>query len=140
MTEFKKTLAFGILAIVVPLGCGDKQNPLGDYQPPGNTAGAPGTGGDTGAGGGGAGGASGVSYADVIAPMMTQSCAVSGCHAGASPIMGIGLDTYDKVKANASAANAAIQSGIMPIPPGANLTSTDKQNFQDWVSAGAPNN
>jgi hypothetical protein len=143
MTEFKHALAIGILAIVATPGCGDKQNPLGDYQAPGSTAGAPGTGGTAGgggSGGGGTSGTSGVSYADVIAPMMAASCALSGCHAGASPTVGIGLDTYANVSTHASAANSAIQAGIMPIPPGANLTATDKQNFQSWVSAGAPNN
>lgn len=82
----------------------------------------------------------GVSYAQTIAPMMAQSCTLSGCHGGSSPVMGIGLDTYDKVVANAGAASSAIQSNSMPLDPGVALTDTDKQNFQDWVNAGMPNN
>jgi hypothetical protein len=80
------------------------------------------------------------SYSKTIAPMMTASCALSGCHAGSSPNLWMGLDTYANVKANAAAANSAIQAGAMPIGAGVALTAADKKNFQDWVSLGAPNN
>jgi|GEM_PF-5743907 len=125
MTRFASTTIASALSAALLLGCGDKQNPAGDYG-----------------GGGGAGGSTstGVSYAQTIAPMMAQSCTLSGCHGGSSPVMGIGLDTYDKVVANAGAASSAIQSNSMPLDPGVALTDTDKQNFQDWVNAGMPNN
>jgi hypothetical protein len=42
------------------------------------------------------------------------------------------------VKANASAANSAIQNGIMP-PSGA-LSSANKLLFQTWVNQGELNN
>jgi uncharacterized membrane protein len=80
------------------------------------------------------------SYSKTIAPMMTASCALSGCHAGSSPSLGIGLDTYANVKANAAVADSAIQAGAMPIGAGVALTAADKKNFQDWFSLGAPNN
>jgi len=132
MVRFASTLIVGLISTTLLLACGDKQNPLGDYQTPGSSGG-------TGGGGGGAGGSTGVTYSQTIAPMMAASCAISGCHAGASPMMNIGLDSYDKVKTNAAVANGAIQGGSMPIDPGVALTGTDKQNFQDWVSAGMPN-
>jgi uncharacterized membrane protein len=116
MVHFRSLLVLGALAAALALGCGDKQNPAGDFQ------------------------TSAVSYAQTIAPMMAASCTVSGCHGGDSPVMGIGLDTYDKVKANAAAANTKIQSKVMPISPGVDLTDLDRQNFQSWVNAGAPNN
>ena len=72
--------------------------------------------------------------------MMAASCTLSGCHSGSSPVMGVGLDTYANVKANAAVANTAIQQNAMPIGSGVPLTPTDKQNFQDWVNAGTPNN
>ena len=83
---------------------------------------------------------SSVSYALTIAPMMQASCTLSGCHAGSSPASGYAFDTYDNLKANVAAANSAIQAGRMPIGGGAVLTPADKTDFQDWVTAGAPNN
>ncbi len=105
-------------------------------------------GGTTSAGGtaSGSGGAAGgtttatVTYSKTIAPLMAASCALSGCHSGSSPVLGIGLDSYANVKANATAADGAIQAGTMPTGNGAALTATDKKNFHAWVSAGAPNN
>lgn len=114
------------MAVCFGLGCGDKQNPAGDYRfdaavPPSDAT-------------------AGVSYGKTIAPMMAASCTLSGCHGGSSPVAGIGLDTYEGVRDNATAANAAIQSQAMPIGSGPALTAADRQSFQDWVSAGAPNN
>ena len=132
MVHFRDPLVFAALCAALCLGCGfdkDKQNPAGDFRTPAGSGGS--GGGDT---------SGGVSYAQTIAPMMAASCTVSGCH-GANPVMGIGLDSYDNVKANAVAANTVIQDKSMPIsPPGAALTDADRQNFQSWVNAGAPNN
>jgi len=97
-------------------------------------------GGTTGGGGSAAGGttSSTVSYAATIAPLMKANCATSGCHAGSDPIAGIALDTYANVSANAAAASDAIQTGSMP--PDGPLTPAEQKAFQDWVTAGAPNN
>ena len=159
-------LRFGYLLIVATFvagslfACGDKINPKGTAPTAeGGTSGeggTPGTGGTTDidgsvseagvseAGAGGTGGTTttaGVSYKNTIAPMMAASCAISGpCHAGSSPALNIGLDTYAGVKANAAVSNSAIQDGSMPIGGGAKLTAADKKNFQDWVNAGTPNN
>jgi uncharacterized membrane protein len=125
MVRFRSLLVLGALSATLALGCGDKQNPAGDFQT---------------ACGSGASGGTVVSYKKTIAPMLAASCTVSGCHGGASPVMGIGLDTYDKVTANLAAANAAIQDQSMPLNPGVPLTDLDRQNFQSWVNSCAPNN
>jgi hypothetical protein len=77
-----------------------------------------------------------VSYASQIAPLLKANC--TSCHGGANPRAGINLSTYASVRSNANAANSAIQNGIMP-PTGA-LSAANKQLFQSWVNAGAPNN
>jgi hypothetical protein len=127
--------------------CGEKLNPKGNE--PTAKGGAGGStevgdidGGVSEAGAGGAGGAAPVSYKQTIAPMVAASCAISGCHGGSSPIIGIGLDTYAGLNAWATLSNSDIQSGNMPLSGSAAvaLTAADKKNFQDWVNAGAPNN
>lgn len=128
MVRFGSTRLVSGLALIWLLGCGDKQNPLGDSPAPGQS--------DSGQ----SDSIAVVSYTETIAPMMAASCTLSGCHGGASPLMGIGLDTYEGVKAFAAESNAAIQAKTMPIPPGADLTDTDRENFDAWVKAGAPNN
>jgi uncharacterized membrane protein len=124
MTRF--ALIGTVLLFTLGTGCGDKQNPAGDFR---HDASAP-----------PAGDAGGPSYAKTIAPMMAASCTLSGCHEGDYPAAGIGLDRYENVAANAEASNRAIQDQSMPIGAGAALTATDRQSFQAWVNAGAPNN
>lgn len=77
-----------------------------------------------------------VSYGKQIAPLLAANC--YSCHASSVASGGIILDNYTDVKANASLANSAIQSGIMP-PTGA-LSTANKQLFQTWVSEGAQDN
>ncbi len=125
MTRF--TLIGIVLLFTLGTGCGDKQNPAGDFR---SDASAP-----------PAGDAGGPSYAKTIAPMMAASCTLSGCHEGDYPAFGIGLDSYEKVAANAQASNQAIQNESMPIGvAAAALTAADRKSFEDWVNAGAPNN
>jgi hypothetical protein len=69
-----------------------------------------------------------------VANLVGSKCA--SCHSGSSPSMGIALDSYANVKANAAAALAAMQGGTMP--PGSPLTTADIQPFADWVAAGTP--
>ena len=162
-------LRFRYLVMVVSLfacslfACGDKgAKPSPNPSTGGATGGPSSTGGnaDTGGidggdseagvaidGGGGAGGtavgvggSTTVGYKNTIAPMMTASCAVSGCHNSTDRASGYAFDTYAGLKADIDLASIAIQSGFMPISPGADLTAADKKNFQDWVTAGALNN
>jgi len=121
MVRFNSTRLISTMALGLLLGCGDKQNPLGEHTPP-----APSDSGSV------------VSYSRTIAPMMAASCTMAGCHGATGSL---GLDTYDGVKAWATDCNNAIQAKTMPIvPPGAELTDTDRANFDAWVKAGAPNN
>jgi hypothetical protein len=90
-----------------------------------------------GAGGtGDAGSSGGVSYSKDIQPLLNANC--TSCHASPGPSGGVDLTNYTSVKKNASRANSEIQAGAMP-PTGA-LSSANKQLFQSWVTAGAPNN
>jgi hypothetical protein len=164
MVRIACALIAGSLSACLLFACGDKG--AVSYYTGGTTAtgvggtndtgGSTGTGGSTDIGGlggsgvglggvtGGSGGASGgttsatVSYVSTIAPLMKASCATSGCHAGSSAQAGIALDTYANVKANATLANDAIQGGSMPL--GSPLSAAQKKSFQDWVTAGEPNN
>jgi hypothetical protein len=77
-----------------------------------------------------------VSYATQIAPLLSANC--TSCHGGSGPSAGISLNSYANVKANANAANSAIQAGIMP-PAGA-LSAANKLLFQTWVNQGMQNN
>jgi hypothetical protein len=150
MLRFGYAVMVGSFVVCTLFACGDKVNPKG-VEP---TA-AGGAGGSTDIGGIDAGeseaGACGVgpvdvgesapvTYSKTIAPMVAASCTTSGCHGGSSPALGIGLDTYAGLKSFASLCSSAIQSGSMPIGDGKPLTAADKKNFQDWITAGAPNN
>jgi cytochrome c peroxidase len=85
---------------------------------------------------GGGDSSSTVSYASQIAPLLKANC--QSCHSGANATSGIDLSTYSSVKSNANVANSAIQEGLMP--PTGPLSAANKQLFQSWVTAGAPNN
>jgi uncharacterized membrane protein len=132
MLRFSQALAVSVLASTVLLGCGDKINPMHSNQ----------TGGTTEVDGGGAGIDGGTpaaaTYSATIKPLLDKYC--NACHAP-SPSLGIDplLDTYSGAKANAVAANDAIQSGTMP-PSGKAPTDAEAKAFQDWVNQGAPNN
>jgi hypothetical protein len=85
---------------------------------------------------GGSDAGSSVSYATQIAPLLKANC--TSCHSGSNANAGIDLSTYANVSKNANVANSVLQSGSMP--PSAPLSAANKQLFQSWVSAGAPNN
>ncbi|HEX7507752.1 MAG TPA: hypothetical protein VF550_13325 [Polyangia bacterium] len=152
MLRFRSAVVVGSLVLFSLFACGDKINPRRN-APTGvggttGEGGSPDTGGidgsvsEAGVGIDGAGGntTAVVTYSKTIAPIMAASCSISGCHSGSSPSLGLSLDSYASVKLYLSQVSGAIQAGSMPIPPGAALTAADKKNFQDWVSAGAPNN
>ncbi len=120
MTRLLPIVLLGVLALA--LGCGDKQNPAGDF------------------GSGGEGTTGDVSYSRTIAPMMAASCTLSYCHDSRSRVAGVALEAYDDVKANAESSNRTIQEGTMPTGSAPPLTPAERQAFADWVEAGAPNN
>ncbi len=83
-----------------------------------------------------AGGSATVSFSKQIQPMLNANC--TSCHGKSSPSAGVDLSSYAGVKSNATAANSAIQNGIMPV--GGSLSAANKQLFQTWVSQGEQNN
>ena len=123
MFRLSSVVVLGVLALALPFGCGDKQNPAGDFRQPADASGG-----------------AGVSYTQTIAPMMAASCAMAYCHDGLRRTAGVALDTYDNVKANAEKSNETIQNQTMPVGSVPPLTEAERQSFDSWVKAGAPNN
>ncbi|MBI1341824.1 MAG: hypothetical protein GC171_02695 [Terrimonas sp.] len=102
-----------------------------------------GTGGNPGGGSGGGGGTLDCStvpkaFAANVAPIIQNSCAISGCHITGS-INGPGqLTTYSEIfNARASIRNAIV-TGIMPKT--GSLTVSQKNSIICWIDSGAPNN
>ena len=101
-------------------------------------------------------------FSRVQREVLTPSCALSGCHAGSSPVLGLSLeagrsyrllvgvpsvetsllrvspglpnDSYLVVKLRA---DGAILGGRMP--PGAPLAASQTSLVTDWIRRGAPN-
>ncbi len=81
-----------------------------------------------------------VTYSAVIQPLISASCAISGCHDGNTP----GLPDWSKVE-NVQAQSAIIKqrTADRTMPPsssGISLTSTEIANVACWVDSGALNN
>lgn len=94
---------------------------------------------------------SGVSFQNDVLPILTQRCAVPGCHVAGGP-RGIDLRTYESVLQGGQrgaivvAGNAAgseivnqIATGNMP-PGGPPLEDAQVQLISDWIIDGAQNN
>ena len=74
-------------------------------------------------------------FAADVQPIITSSCAISGCHNGSQAPT---LTTYAQIAANASNINSQVQSGAMPKT--GTLTTNQKNIIKCWVQSGAPNN
>lgn len=94
---------------------------------------------------------SGVSFQNDVLPILTQRCAVPGCHVAGGP-RGIDLRSFESVLQGGQrgaivvARNAAgselvnqIATGNMP-PGGPPLEDNQVQLITDWISDGAENN
>lgn len=88
---------------------------------------------------------SSVTYSVSIAPVMTQYCAYSGCHAGAAPASGIDLSNYAGVQV--AALNGKLvsvvehRSGFSAMPKNASkLPDCTIAKIRVWVRNGAINN
>ena len=73
--------------------------------------------------------------------MMSGSCAVAGCHAGASPASGLNFTADNTIVAQKDrikirAVDQAGTANQMPQPPNAALSATDKKKITDWIAAG----
>lgn len=100
--------------------------------------------GDTGGGGTGGGGGSSCSGTpgplfNAVKTILAANCAVSGCHAGASPQNGINFGDNCTIVAQASRIKARAVDGnpsVMPPPPNPPLTTSEKNAITAWVNAG----
>lgn len=94
---------------------------------------------------------SNVSYAQDIAPIISNECAGSQCHTGSNPLSGHPFNDYAGVKAQVDAqklyGSVAQLQGFLPMPRKNDgtggtykLKDCDIAKFKAWVDAGAPNN
>lgn len=74
-------------------------------------------------------------FAADVAPIISSSCAINGCHNGSQTPT---LTTYAQISANASSISSQVQSGAMP--KNSTLSTTQKNIIKCWVQSGAPNN
>ena len=73
-----------------------------------------------------------------VSPLITTSCAKSGCHASGSTNGPGALTTYTQIFNNRVAIRAAVASGEMP--QDVTFTATQKAIITCWIDAGAQNN
>lgn len=130
-----------LLAAAAATGCGDKKSVTGPDTPPDPSA----------------------TFSRVQREVFTPSCALSGCHAGASPMLGMSLEAgkaygnivgvpavqssrlrvapglpEDSFLVSKITADAGIVGNRMPL--GGPALPSDKQHLViDWVRRGAPN-
>lgn len=83
-----------------------------------------------------------VKYSTDVAPIMSSSCNMSGCHNTTDAASGVILDTYAGVKVqalNGRLMGSTSATGTMP--KGANkLLNCTLAKIQKWIDSGTPNN
>jgi len=82
---------------------------------------------------------SNITYDNTIGPLVSESCAYSGCHDGNSGV--IGLTNYAAVKVIAD--NGQMEERVLVqknMPPSQPLTSCELKEIEAWLAAGAPEN
>ena len=78
-----------------------------------------------------------ITYTNTIAPLMSASCNMSGCHNNSSAAGGYILETYTQVR-NAfenGSALSEIETGSMPLG-GNKLSDTTINNVKSWIENG----
>jgi DNA-binding beta-propeller fold protein YncE len=123
------TLGVGVLALAVIAGCGDPSVPV-DYE-----------------------GIETIVYTEHVQPILDASCAVSGCHTGTDPAIGLDLSDYDGLVAGSHHGSVAVPfhpdrshlylhvSGQVPprMPlDRAPLPDTIVEFLGRWIDGGAP--
>jgi hypothetical protein len=73
-----------------------------------------------------------------VNPIVTSTCAVSGCHASGSTNGPGALTNYNQVFNARSAIRTAVANGTMPKT--GSLTTAQKNAILCWIDNGAPNN
>jgi hypothetical protein len=81
-----------------------------------------------------------VSYSVDIEPIITSSCAISGCHVQGGSGPG-NFANYNNVKAKVDDGTFVNEVVIdRTMPPSGGLSDCDRQLLELWVDSGAPNN
>ncbi len=81
-------------------------------------------------------------YSTDVAPVMSASCNMSGCHNTTDAASGVILDTYAGVKIqalNGRLMGSTSATGTMP-KGGNKLASCTLAKIQKWINSGTPNN
>lgn len=81
-------------------------------------------------------------YSTDVAPIMSSSCNMSGCHNTTDAASGVILDTYAGVKIqalNGRLMGSTSTTGTMP-KGGNKLLSCTLAKIQKWIDSGTPNN
>ena len=81
-----------------------------------------------------------VSFANDIEPIISNSCAKSGCHVQGGSGNGI-FDSYAAIKAKVD--NGALRDRVVvkrEMPPDVPLTNCQIKYIEQWLNDGAPNN
>ena len=77
-----------------------------------------------------------LTYADVQ-PILATHCA--SCHNVQPPPRGVGLDSYDHVRAAAARIKAvAVDTQVMPMGNPTHMTPAERQRLGAWIAAGTP--
>lgn len=79
---------------------------------------------------------SGISYASSVQPIITASCATTGCHVSGTGR--VNLTIFNNVQSNAASIKSRVLSGNMP--KDGSLTDAEIQAIVCWVDDGALNN
>jgi uncharacterized membrane protein len=74
-----------------------------------------------------------------VKTVLATNCALSGCHAGASPQNGLNFSDNCTIVAQSARIKARAVDHVpsqMPPPPAAPLSDGDKKKITDWIAAG----
>ena len=83
------------------------------------------------------------SFSVDVEPIITSTCAVSGCHNAATATNGVVLETYAQISAEANRfiCNIKHQAGCEPMPfVGQKLSDSTIRSIQCWIQSGTPEN
>ena len=81
-----------------------------------------------------------VSYSVQIKPIISNSCAVSGCHVSGGTA-GFNLQTYSEIKSKVDDGSFMDRVIVQQnMPPNEDLSSCELEQLKTWLNEGAPNN
>ena len=83
-----------------------------------------------------------VSFSNDVQLIIMNSCAVSGCHAGANPANNMNFTSYENIYLHRILIGRSIrhESGVDPMPVGPQLNADQISKISCWIEQGAPNN